>query len=115
VGHDGRIFFAVFQKIPEGANPVGELYGVVVVKEENPEPPEPGNRDKIFGAVDPVAEGGPEIHEPRNSNVLAERSGRHRVRKEQQDQEQKMARFNPFEVCRLLLNGHEIRLAVLLN
>ena len=97
VGHDRRVFFAVFQKIPEGANAVGELDPVVVIEEEDPEPPEAGYRNQVFRAVSPVAEAGPQVHEPRKRNILPGWRGRPGARQERKNQDQDRKGPDPFE------------------
>jgi hypothetical protein len=98
VGHDGGVFFAVFDQAPERGHSVGKLYPVVVVKKENAKPSETLYINEIFRAVGPVAEGGSEVCQAWNRKKLFWRSGQDRARKEKRNQEQEKEPFDPFEV-----------------
>jgi hypothetical protein len=106
--HEGREFLAMLQKVSKGRNPVGELYPVVIVEEENAKPSESGQRDEVFRGVGPVAEGGSEVHEPWNLNILFGRRGQHVTRREDRNQDQEKEQFDPFKFGWPSVGGHRI-------
>jgi hypothetical protein len=95
VGHDGWEFFTVFQKVPERGYSIGKLDPVMVINEKNTEPSQAGYGDKVFRAVDPIAEGGSEVHQAGNREIFFGRTGRDRARKEERNREQEKEGSDP--------------------
>jgi hypothetical protein len=108
MGLDGWEFPTVFQKVPERGYPIGKFYPLVVIEEENAEPSQAGYGDKVFRTVNPIAEGGSEVHQAGNRKILFGRSAWDRARKEKRNQEQGREELDPFENGKPLASTHEI-------
>jgi hypothetical protein len=80
----------------------------MVIKEKNTEPSQAGYGDKVFRAVDPIAEGGSEVHQAGNREIFFGRTGRDRARKEERNREKEKEGSDPSGCRRPSVNGHEI-------